>query len=780
MSSSVSPGVSKTFWRSAIDSLTAHVAILDADGCVLAVNAAWRRFAANNGSSDPDACIGLNYLRVCEAASGDDGIEGPQAAAGIRRVIAGERAEFTVSYPCHSPKKKRWFLLRATRFEGDGPARVVIAHENITAPKAAQIRASQYAKEVDSANRQLRAQAVELTLAEALEADSNGVLELIARNELVDSIVHRVLLLLERQLPACGSCIVLIRNGKPDVYTSPHLPESVRAQLEARSEEALVLCEGPTPYLISLAGAVAREDTGSRGSDRWNFVPIRKDGKLAGCIAVQSTADKSSTVISRAAALTTLALEHAGMYERLAFQAHHDSLTELPNRLLFQERLQQAFLRRRREDDKFAVLMIDLDRFKQINDAYGHRVGDLLLRQVGHRLLACIGPDDTAARLGGDEFVILVNQARSAAAVEALAGRIASAFEGLFDVLEHKLLLTCSVGFAIYPDDGRDAGVLVRNADTALYGAKSDGRNTWKRFDSAMGVMALERMEIELHLREALRRNELHLQYQPQLDCDRKLIGVEALMRWHSPVLGSVPPGKFIPVAEESGLIVDLGNWALREACAQNARWRQNGFQSVRMAVNVSTMQMGRMDFAKTVQTIIAETGIEAGLLELEITESAMMHSVTEAIQEMKKIRRLGVRISIDDFGTGYSSLSYLQTLPVDSVKIDRSFIQELDGSSANASSVVQAIIALAHTLQLEVVAEGVETEAQLGAIRRLNCDVAQGYLLHRPLQVEAVQKLFLPAAQPAFENEWHHLNGRQPALPLPEACPLAHSGSHQ
>jgi diguanylate cyclase (GGDEF)-like protein len=739
------PSGQADFWHSAIDSLTAHIAVLDDQGRILAVNAAWRRFASNNGSTEPDACIGVNYLAVCDRAlAGENGQEGAAAAEGIRAVFAGRRREFSLPYPCHSPKKKRWFMLRVTRFEGPGPACVVIAHENITAPRAAQIRAAEAAKKLESANLGLRQQAADLERAEALESGSNRILELIARNELLNGILHEIALLVERQEPGCRCAVVRSRNERIEVAATPTFAAELRERLESMAAAASGLShESSLNGLIQAVGF-------SNGPDLHTFRFVRvpsQSGDLTGsCLAVarpgSDTAPPLSPVLTRAASLAAIALDHAALYEKLSFQAGHDALTEVPNRLLFQERLQEAVAGARNHNRSFGVCMVDLDRFKQVNDLYGHRFGDGLLRQVAHRILDCVRPGDTVARLGGDEFAIILDNLPSPEKAGQIVKRIVSALNTPFSVFDKDLRVTGSVGFSIYPDDAGDPAALVRNADTAMYRCKNQGRNMFQRYNATMGIMAMERLTIEQHLRGAVHRGELEVHYQLQYDLNRNVSGMEALVRWNNPVLGIVSPGTFIPIAEDTGMITEIGAFVLREACRQNVEWRQSGLIPARIAVNVSTVQLVRHGFADYVAAVLAETGLDPELLELEITESAMITSMSDVIHEMKGVRELGVKISIDDFGTGYSSLSYLQNLPVDAIKIDRSFVRELDTGSASGGSVVRAIIALAHSLKLMVVAEGVETRAQFDALSALRCDIAQGYLLHRPLPAPAVAQL--------------------------------------
>jgi diguanylate cyclase (GGDEF)-like protein len=730
------------FWREALDSLTAHVAILDGEGTILAVNLAWRQFATHNDLPDPDACIGVNYLAVCRKATASE----PHAAAivaGIHMVLEGRRKEFFTSYPCHSPKKQRWFMFRVRRFEGPGPARLVVAHENITAPRSAQIRAMRSARELKKVNQALAAQALELARAEQLEEGLNCILELIARNEILETVLHEIAMLIERQNP--GLCCAIVLNQRGAL--------GIAAMANELNGEARIFLETAA---VALGFPYGRNDSGSplsgedaeamRSADESRFlvVPIARNSESpAGYLAIADLYSHLPPVavpaFERAASLAAIAIEHAALYEKLSFQAGHDSLADLPNRASFIELLEQAVVAGKRQNNTFAVLTLNLDRFTSVNDTYGYRTGDVLLRQVARRLVQTVNPKDTVARLGNDEFAILLHSCETAEAGERVGQRICASFEKPFTVLDYELRPTCKVGISLFPQDAAEASALVRNADAALAEIKRTGRNNWQLYHSDLGSAIKDMIEIERHLQNSIRNGEVQLHYQPQLDACRRIVGVEALMRWDSDELGSVSPAQFIPIAERTGFILDIGKWALPEACTQWTRWRALGFAPLRLAVNVSTVELRSSDFASQVKLVIDQTGMDAASLELEITESSLMDNVKEAIKEIEKLRALGVKISIDDFGTGYSSLSYLRMLPVDSVKIDRSFIRDLKENSSEAISLVRAIITLAHELNLKVVAEGVETEEQMGIVTGLNCDLIQGFLFSRALDVESV-----------------------------------------
>ncbi len=507
------------------------------------------------------------------------------------------------------------------------------------------------------------------------------------------------------------------RSGRAELVNQAHLdPRSVYpdgAQVE-------------TEHLISVPLATKSGTLGVFNFGRLKDPPFRDD-----------EFELVQLFMSYAAA----AVEQRELADRLAHQATHDTLTGLPNRALFEDRLEQAIRGVGRHGGSVALLVVDLDGFKRVNDSLGHHAGDELLRQVARRLRGRLRVGDTLSRMGGDEFTVVLTDLRTPSDAVRIGGELLGTLEAAFPVDGRELFVTCSIGVSVYPDDGHDAATLQRHADVAMYRAKAAGRNALRCFTPEMNETARERLELEGRLRWALELGEFELYYQPQVTLSGKPVAVEALVRWRHPSLGLVPPAKFIPAAEESGLIVAIGTWVLSEACRQAALWRDAG-RPIRVAVNVSALQFVRPDFFETVEQALNEAGLAPGLLEVELTESLVMRDPGESARQMEKLRALGVRVAVDDFGTGYSSLSYLHRLPIDVLKIDRSFVAEVEGLRGT-QALVQAIVALARALDLTVVAEGVETTGQLAFLSELGCDLAQGYLFAKPMPANEADALF-------------------------------------
>jgi len=433
---------------------------------------------------------------------------------------------------------------------------------------------------------------------------------------------------------------------------------------------------------------------------------------------------------------------------QIAHSAQHDFLTGLPNRMLLNDRIGQAIIMAQRKSRQVAVLFLDLDGFKHINDSLGHPIGDKLLQSIAQRLVECVRDSDTVSRQGGDEFVVLLPDVQEPEAAAAMATRILESVAKAHSIDPHELHITTSIGVSAYPDDGLNAETLIKNADTAMYQAKENGRQSYRFFKPAMNARAVERQSIEESLRRALQRQELALHYQPKICLrTREIVGAEALIRWAHPTRGPLSPAQFIPIAEDCGLILPIGNWVLREACRQSRAWNDAGYAPITMAVNVSAVELADERFLQGLLVILADTRLDPRCLELELTESVLMKRAESTALILRNLKLRGVQVAVDDFGTGYSSLSYLRKFPIDALKVDQSFVRQITTGGEDAA-IVTAVISMARSLKLRVVAEGVETQAELDFLQAHDCDEAQGYFFSGPVPALQFEKLLRRGAR--------------------------------
>jgi diguanylate cyclase (GGDEF)-like protein/PAS domain S-box-containing protein len=473
-----------------------------------------------------------------------------------------------------------------------------------------------------------------------------------------------------------------------------------------------------------------------------NCILIRRDGS-------ESSIEDSAAPIHNRSGLVTGAVivfhdvtESRAMAEEMSHLAQHDILTDLPNRLLLKDRISQAIAAARRNNTKIAVLFLDLDGFKDVNDSLGHAVGDTVLQSVAKCLVTCVRSSDTVSRQGGDEFVVLLSEIKHPADAGITARKILTAVTASHTFGQHDLQLTASIGLSTYPEDGQDAEILLKNADTAMYQGKKKGHNTYQFFSQDINARTVERQAIEGDLRGALKRQEFVLHYQPKINLQTgEITGAEALIRWMHPDRGLLPPSQFIPIAEESGLILSIGQWVLGEACRQAKEWIDAGLPATPVAVNVSSVEFRSEAFLDSLRAVLKDSGLNPCYLELELTESVLMQHAEASGSALSGLKSIGVRLAVDDFGTGYSSLSYLKRFPIDSLKIDQSFVNDII-TDADDATIVTAVISMAKSLRQRVIAEGVETEEQVTFLQAHACDEAQGYYFSKPVIAQEFAKL--------------------------------------
>lgn len=676
------------FKQAILDSMSAQIAVLDRAGVIIAVNAAWLRFAAENGAAPDYSSIGQTYLDVCRSASGEFLNDIAPAGEGIVAVLEGRLPTFSLDYPCHSPAVQRWFNMVVTPLGNDGHG-VVITHTDISSRRLAE--------------EQLRIAAM------AFES-RRGIVVSDANNVIVG--VNRAFTTLTGYSPAevVGKTPAMFSSGR-------HGPAFYRSMWQALNEQHY--WEG----------------------EIWN---CRKNGKIyAEWLAISVVIQPDESISHYVCAYSNITERSGEVMAEIHRLAYYDSLTQLPNRRLLHDRLGQAISAATRSGLHGAILFLNLDNFKKVNDILGHDIGDAQLLEVARRLSQCVHADDTVARWSGDEFVVVLEglgacAEEAAIKAEAIGERLRFAITQPFDRIGVEFQQSASIGIALF--QAHDViEELLKHGDLALHQAKKGGRNRLRFFDPAMQTAINERSVLETELHQAIQLGQLKLFYQPQVDARHRVTGVEALLRWQHPLRGLVPPNDFIPLAEESGLILPIGLWVLETACTQLKDWANHSVcRALEIAVNVSARQFRQADFVAQIQVALEVSGANPERLKLELTESLVLENVEDTIEKMLAIKQLGVRFSMDDFGTGYSSLAYLARLPLDQLKIDQSFVRGLPGEKNN-ETITRTIIALGRGLSMNVIAEGVETEQQCEFLETHGCDAYQGYLFSRPLPIETL-----------------------------------------
>ncbi|MFZ6743378.1 EAL domain-containing protein [Undibacterium sp. JH2W] len=548
--------------------------------------------------------------------------------------------------------------------------------------------------------------------------------------------VEQALLLREQALVSSSNGIMITRSDDSDhsiVYVNPafeRITGYTAQEVIGREGRFLVREDLAQPDLQEIRTALREKRAGCALLRNY-----RKDGtQFWNELHISPVKDATGAATTHFVSVINDVSERVNYQKELEYQATHDSLTGLANRNLLNDRITQAIAWAKRQDLSVGLMLLDLDHFKLINDASGHGAGDEMLKQVANRLSHCVRETDTVARLGGDEFVIILTDLPETGDVDIVAEKILSALARPFEINGHDVFVTASIGISLYPRDGDHGEILLRYADIAMYRVKEHGRNSVRQFIPEMGVTAISRLNMEGALRRALERHELTLHYQPKIElATGHIVGAEALVRWHHPQIGLIHPIEFIPLAEETGLILPLGEWVLAEACRQQVSWKNSGMGDLKIAINMSPRQFRQEDLSDRVAAIFAETGADPSHVTLELTESMVMQDVNSTLVALRALKKLGVSISLDDFGTGYSSLSYLRRFPIDELKIDKSFINDIHENPDDAA-IASAIIAMALSLSLSVVAEGVEKKEQADLLRKMGCSQVQGYYFGRPM----------------------------------------------
>lgn len=600
---------------------------------------------------------------------------------------------------------------------------------------------------------------------EQMEADRRNFLETITQNQPLEASLQQLVSILGNQLPGAMCSIVLLKPGNFCHVGASTFSKDILVGLEGHKANDLAHALGLRSDDRDVAVV---EDFPSTSPDEqlsewaralnlkscWSAPVLDVGGMLLGLIVLffrdmRPLLPQDRNRLNMARDMASIAIEHRRLTDRLSYQAQHDALTGLPNRFLLEDRLAQSIAYANRHRSSIAVLLLDLDGFKYVNDTLGHQAGDQVLVEVSRRLRSITRQADTLARIGGDEFCLILGDVHKRSDTLRIAQTCLEILRKPILIGERDYSISASIGISCYPEHGAEPEVLQQHADTAMYHAKFNGKNGFQIFTPELNAHLHERLELMGDLRQAMANNEFRLEYQPQFLANGELVGLEALLRWDHPKRGVVGPSKFIPMAEETGLVVPIGKWVLNQACEQLAAWRSSGYRHLRMSVNVSTLQFEREDWIETISEALKKYDLPPSSLELELTESVVMKNCESASERLGQLRALGISSAIDDFGTGYSSLKYLQTLPIDTLKIDQSFVRNLDPLSTSESgngAIIRAIVTLAQQLGLRVVAEGVETKEEFELLRRLGCDLVQGYLFAKPMTAEVCDRFLSKA----------------------------------
>ena len=725
-----------------LDALPAKIALIDASGTIESVNESWRLFADANRMHSPGHGVGVNYLEICESADGNDAAKAREVAAGVRAVLQGRSASFETEYPCHSSTQQRWFQMIATPLRSQHETGAVVMHLDISGRVQAETRVKQL-------NR--------------VYAMLSGINSLIVHTRNLDRIFREAcriavdlggfrMAMIVMLDPESGEVLPVASAGKDQVIMG-----AVGRTLAASEQADDTIVSRAIEHVSNIVSNDSQSDSklvlgsmyAERGVRSLAALPLVVAGKAVGVFVLYaSMADffhgEEMTLLTALAGDIAFAIDHFDKGQRLDYLGSYDALTGLANQTLFLERLEAQLSLAHDGHQRIAVVVLDIQRFNAINEALGRSVGDALLKQIAHRLVAVGGNPARFARLDADHFAVVATYFVDVDQIGRYVDqRLQATFGAPFRHGEIDLRISPKAGIALFPDDGVDAATLLQNAAVALKKAKGSA-DRYVFFNEAMTAQLVERLSLEGRLRKALDNDEFVLHYQPKMSLATGLVvGAEALLRWNDPEAGLVAPLEFIPILEETGLIHEVGRWVMRKAIADYLGWRDAGLTAVRIAVNVSSLQLRDRRFSALLMEALSADPDAAHGLELELTESLVMEDVERSRELLLTIRAIGVCVAIDDFGTGYSSLSYLAKLPVDALKIDRAFVSEMT-TGADGLALVSTIVHLAHSLKLKVVAEGVETEEQAQLLKLLHCDEMQGFLFSPPVPREVFEAKFL------------------------------------
>lgn len=715
------------FDHGVIDSLSAHIAVLNQGGEIISVNEAWSRFAEDNGRpAEESVGVGSNYIDICKrsAAAGDE--VATDALDGILTVLEGHQSSFRMEYPCHAPDEFRWFLLNVTKL-ADGKG-VVIAHEDITTRRLAEMA-------LQASHEKLERRVRDRT--EDLERTNQALRIEIAGRRTVEAELRQAAAVFESANEA-----IVIANAECRIVAANQAFIRVTGYdaSEVQGMDFSLLWSAQHRTGFSHEIAIALKAHGRWQGETWKR---RKNGELYPALeSISRVCDDEGRTARYVSTFSDIsAIKDAE--DRLHALAHHDPLTGLANRLQFTLQLDAAIERANRHQGRFALLFIDLDRFKLVNDTLSHVAGDRLLTSVAQRLETLVRGEDTVARWGGDEFVVIAEGLAHAEDAALLARKIHESVKQPVDIGEDNVAASVSIGISIFPEDATESAELIKMADSAMYHAKDTGRNRYQFYRSELTTKAVRYLALHSELRTAVQQRAFTLQYQPLVSLvDGHIDGFEALLRWQHPKKGTLLPESFLHVAEDTGLIHPIGEWVLRTACDQIRAWQEAGIPLPRIAVNISGREVLHGNLGQRITEIVRESGLSLDelALDLEIIEN-LQQAGEPTVQALRALRDIGLGLTIDDFGTGYSSLNLLRHLPVDTLKIDRSFIADVPESSESCSVVI-AILALGRSLRLRVIAEGVENEQQRQFLSNNGCELAQGYFLGKPVDADAVAAL--------------------------------------